>query len=127
VTGTVYLDTSALLAVVFAEPDGEGVARAMAEAASKGWELGSSQLVEVEAHRAALRAALSAGEEDYDRAPVDLALGVLRRFEIDAAVSRARDGGASWTVIGVALGVSRQAALKRYGAGRGAPLPTAGA
>lgn len=33
---------------------------------------------------------------------------------IDAAVAQAREQGASWTVIGAMLGVSRQAALKRY-------------
>lgn len=33
---------------------------------------------------------------------------------IDQAVARARTEGASWTVIGAMLGVSRQAALKRY-------------
>ena len=35
---------------------------------------------------------------------------------IDAAVAQARAEGASWTVIGAMLGVSRQAALKRYSA-----------
>ena len=34
--------------------------------------------------------------------------------DIDKAVSRARMSGASWTTIGAALGVSRQAAFKRY-------------
>lgn len=33
---------------------------------------------------------------------------------IDAAVAQARSEGASWTAIGAMLGVSRQAALKRY-------------
>lgn len=33
---------------------------------------------------------------------------------IDAAVMQARDEGASWAAIGAVLGVSRQAALKRY-------------
>lgn len=33
---------------------------------------------------------------------------------IDAAVAQARAEGASWTVIGAMLGVTRQAALKRY-------------
>lgn len=33
---------------------------------------------------------------------------------IDAAVAQARAEGASWTAIGAMLGVSRQAALKRY-------------
>lgn len=35
---------------------------------------------------------------------------------IDAAVQQARDEGASWTVIGSILGVSRQAARQRYSA-----------
>lgn len=33
---------------------------------------------------------------------------------VDAAVADAREKGASWTVIGAMLGISRQAALKRY-------------
>ena len=33
---------------------------------------------------------------------------------IDAAVAQARAQGASWTVIGAMLGVTRQAALKKY-------------
>ena len=33
---------------------------------------------------------------------------------VDAAVAQARAQGASWTVIGAMLGVTRQAALKRY-------------
>ena len=33
---------------------------------------------------------------------------------IDAAVAEARAQGASWTLIGAMLGVTRQAALKRY-------------
>lgn len=33
---------------------------------------------------------------------------------IDAAVAQARSQGASWTLIGAMLGVTRQAALKRY-------------
>lgn len=39
---------------------------------------------------------------------------------IDAAVAQARAEGASWTAIGAMLGVSRQAALKRYGTGSAA-------
>lgn len=38
----------------------------------------------------------------------------IRRLR--AAVGRAREVGASWAAIGACLGVSRQAALKRYGA-----------
>ena len=34
---------------------------------------------------------------------------------IEAAVTQARLDGASWTMIGSALGISRQGALKRYG------------
>jgi len=34
---------------------------------------------------------------------------------IEAAVTQARLDGASWTIIGSALGISRQGALKRYG------------
>lgn len=37
---------------------------------------------------------------------------------VAAAVARARDAGASWTAIGAMLGVTRQAAIKRYSAGR---------
>ena len=33
---------------------------------------------------------------------------------VDVAVAHARAQGASWTVIGAMLGVTRQAALKRY-------------
>jgi len=35
--------------------------------------------------------------------------------ELHAAVARARQAGDSWTVIGAALGVTRQAAQKRFG------------
>ena len=35
--------------------------------------------------------------------------------ELHAAVARAREAGDSWTVIGAALGVTRQAAQKRFG------------
>ncbi|WP_257181593.1 hypothetical protein [Corynebacterium cystitidis] len=35
--------------------------------------------------------------------------------ELDRAVQEARDAGNSWTVIGAALGVSRQAAQQRFG------------
>ncbi len=35
--------------------------------------------------------------------------------DIRAAVGAARGAGASWAVIGAVLGVSRQAALKRFG------------
>jgi hypothetical protein len=35
------------------------------------------------------------------------------------AVQDARDAGFSWAAIGNALGISRQAALQRYGAGSG--------
>ena len=35
--------------------------------------------------------------------------------ELHAAVARARGAGDSWTVIGAALGVTRQAAQKRFG------------
>jgi len=45
--------------------------------------------------------------------------GVGRRDQaedaIEAAVTQARHDGASWTMIGSALGISRQGALKRYG------------
>lgn len=34
---------------------------------------------------------------------------------IDAAVAQARDEGATWTIIGSMLGISKQAAAKRYG------------
>ncbi|MFT4189884.1 MAG: hypothetical protein QM621_15075 [Aeromicrobium sp.] len=34
---------------------------------------------------------------------------------IRSGVEKAREAGLSWAVIGAALGVSRQAALKRYG------------
>lgn len=33
---------------------------------------------------------------------------------VDAAVAHARAQGASWTAIGAMLGITRQAALKRY-------------
>ncbi|OBB95932.1 hypothetical protein [Mycobacterium sp. 852002-40037_SCH5390672] len=35
--------------------------------------------------------------------------------ELEAAVAAARDAGDSWAMIGAALGISRQAAEKRYG------------
>jgi hypothetical protein len=35
--------------------------------------------------------------------------------ELRAAVKAARDAGDTWAVIGLALGVSRQAALQRFG------------
>ncbi|MFT4299364.1 MAG: hypothetical protein QM597_07015 [Aeromicrobium sp.] len=35
--------------------------------------------------------------------------------DIRSGVEKAREAGLSWAVIGAALGVSRQAALKRYG------------
>jgi hypothetical protein len=43
---------------------------------------------------------------------VDEAEGELR-----AAVKAARDAGDTWAVIGLALGVSRQAAFQRFGQG----------
>jgi hypothetical protein len=49
--------------------------------------------------------------------------GAQRR--IDQAVVHARNDGASWTAIGAALGVSRQAALKRYGDCGRAPAKSA--
>jgi hypothetical protein len=41
----------------------------------------------------------------------------LRNAEdaVEDAVQKARDEGASWSEIGVALGVTRQAAQQRYG------------
>lgn len=49
----------------------------------------------------------------------DIAVGVDLRARADAdiaaGVARARAAGLSWGVIGAALGVSRQAALKRFG------------
>lgn len=54
-----------------------------------------------------------------DRPVPDLVRLVARRAEADAAVAaevhRLHRAGASWTVIGRALGVSRQAARQRYG------------
>lgn len=48
----------------------------------------------------------------------ELAAVVTATLELEAAavlfVAAARDRGASWTVIGAALGVSRQAARQRY-------------
>ncbi|NNG35010.1 hypothetical protein [Nakamurella aerolata] len=35
--------------------------------------------------------------------------------EVSAAVTAARDAGLPWAAIGAALGISRQAAVKRYG------------
>lgn len=54
-----------------------------------------------------------------DGAPLrDIAAAVARRnaaeSDIAAAVARARAAGMSWAVIGAGLGVSRQAALKRF-------------
>lgn len=37
--------------------------------------------------------------------------------ELREAVQAARDAGDSWTVIGMALGVTKQAAQKRFGVG----------
>ncbi|OHU51478.1 hypothetical protein BKG82_23055 [Mycobacteroides chelonae] len=42
--------------------------------------------------------------------------------ELDAAVSAAREAGDTWAVIGVALGVSRQAAYQRFGRSEASPL-----
>ncbi|MDR1807216.1 MAG: hypothetical protein LBR33_04780 [Propionibacteriaceae bacterium] len=53
--------------------------------------------------------------EDYDA----LVQAVRRRDDaqrqVDLAVAHAREDGTSWTLIGNALGVSRQAAYKHYG------------
>ena len=38
----------------------------------------------------------------------------LAQAEIDAAVAQARAQGASWSTIGAMLGISRQAAFKKY-------------
>ncbi|MCL2732487.1 MAG: hypothetical protein FWE15_20985 [Actinomycetia bacterium] len=42
--------------------------------------------------------------------------------ELRASVAAAREAGDSWTVIGAALGVSRQAAQERFG-GQAGPTP----
>ena len=39
----------------------------------------------------------------------------LAAVEVEAAVKRARDQGASWAQIGTALGVTKQAARQRFG------------
>lgn len=40
----------------------------------------------------------------------------LARIKLDRAVKRARDEGASWSHIGMSVGMSKQAAHKRWGA-----------
>lgn len=49
----------------------------------------------------------------------EIAAGIVRREraerDITQAVGRARAAGLSWAVIGAALGITRQGALKRYG------------
>ena len=40
----------------------------------------------------------------------------IGRWDLTAAVVEAWSGGASWRTIGVLLGISRQAAAKRFGA-----------
>ena len=65
---------------------------------------------------------------DPARAPARDAAGVRRIIaarkrlaeaerELHDAVAAAKDAGDSWTVIGAALGVSRQAAQRRFGRG----------
>lgn len=62
----------------------------------------------------------NAGPEDFTEAPVEevlrhraMLVGAAER-SLAEAVSDARQRGASWTVIGRALGVSKQAAAGRY-------------
>ena len=42
--------------------------------------------------------------------------GDATRDAVGAAVAQAREAGASWTAIGAMLGVTRQAAIRRYSA-----------
>ncbi|MBW3070266.1 AsnC family protein [Actinomyces sp. 594] len=60
------------------------------------------------------------GADDGARAPLkELRRIVNERRQLDAAeelaVRRARNAGYSWTAIGAALGVSKQAVHRRYG------------
>lgn len=43
--------------------------------------------------------------------------------ELRAAVAAAREAGDTWAMIGVALGISRQAAYQRFGQSSEAPRP----
>ncbi len=49
-------------------------------------------------------------------AEIEQAAHLRREVEelVDGAVQRARENGVTWTEIGAALGVSHQAAMKRY-------------
>lgn len=51
--------------------------------------------------------------------PEDLAELIMLRSAVDEAIDNAarglHDGGASWTQIGAAVGISRQAAQQRWG------------
>ena len=44
------------------------------------------------------------------------------RAELAAAVQAARDAGDSWTIIGAALGTSRQGAFRKFGHGEAAEV-----
>lgn len=65
-------------------------------------DIGPYETLDHAAHRALISAAARAESEARD---------ILRR-----AVEAARNGGASWAVIGAELGMSRQAAQQRFGA-----------
>ncbi len=60
--------------------------------------------------------------DDGQAAVVDLHNAVVDRGRAEArilaAVTRARSEGVSWSVLGAALGTSRQAAQQRYGTAR---------
>ena len=54
-----------------------------------------------------------------DIAEIEAAVATRREAEdrVTAAVHAARAAGVTWTEIGIGLGVSHQAAIKRYGRG----------
>lgn len=55
--------------------------------------------------------------ERTDIAEIEAAVAARREAEerVATAVRSARAAGMTWTVVGIALGVSHQAAIKRYG------------
>lgn len=84
--GIIYLDTSAVASVLFREPAGEAMGAVLRECELEGAEVASSQILRVELHRAALRNALQAGKDGYNRDSVERALASITLYEINHRV-----------------------------------------
>jgi predicted nucleic acid-binding protein len=89
---TALFDSSAILQVVFGQPEAAGITSLAHRLLERKVRVAISALAEVECHRAALRMAQLRGQTDYDQAAVNRLLSAFDLINIERGVLNAAIG-----------------------------------